>query len=313
MNDRPPRVSIGLPVSNGEAYLRAALDGLLGQTYEDFELILSDNASTDATPEICQEAAARDPRVRLFLHDRNRGANWNYVFVFEQARGELFKWAASDDLCEPTFLARAVEAIDADPQVVLCTPRTRLIDGRGDPLPDDTSLPDDYCRSPKAYRRFGNVLLSHWCHEFYGLIRTEAVRPAVRRTHFTTDKVILAELALRGTFHVLPEVLLSIRRHQGQISQAATATERYEREAPEWRGWTVLAPRFIAAWDCLWMIPRTGQGPLGQIASLAMLARYLSQPRKWRRAIGELLGSWGIGARRPRLLPRGAAAEEVPT
>src|ERR1700737_2789384 len=92
-----PRVSIGLPVYNGERYLRFAIDSLLEQDYINFELIISDNASTDATQAICQEFADKDPRVRYYRNQTNLGASGNYDRVFELARGDLFKWAAHDD------------------------------------------------------------------------------------------------------------------------------------------------------------------------------------------------------------------------
>ena len=101
-----PRLSIGLPVYNGADYLAQSLDSLLGQTYEDFELILSSNASTDATDDICRAYAARDSRIRFFRQPTNIGAVPNHYFVFEQATGELFKWASGDDLYARDLLAR---------------------------------------------------------------------------------------------------------------------------------------------------------------------------------------------------------------
>ena len=97
-----PRVTIGLPVYNGENYLAEAIDSILGQTFTDFELIISDNASTDRTEEICRRYAAEDDRIRYFRHDRNRGASPNYNFTVEKARGEYFKWAAHDDVLHAT-------------------------------------------------------------------------------------------------------------------------------------------------------------------------------------------------------------------
>jgi len=93
-----PRLSIGLPVYNGEKYLAEALDALLGQTYADFELIISDNASTDGTERICREYLARDPRIRYIRQPVNVGASPNHNIVFTESRGELFKWASYDDL-----------------------------------------------------------------------------------------------------------------------------------------------------------------------------------------------------------------------
>src|SRR5262245_57216615 len=93
-----PRVSIGLPVYNGAKYLAEAIDSLLEQTFSDFELIISDNGSTDATPAICEEYAAKDGRIRFLRQEINRGLAWNWNCVLEESRGAYFKWAACDDL-----------------------------------------------------------------------------------------------------------------------------------------------------------------------------------------------------------------------
>ena len=126
-----PRVSVGLPVYNGERYLRLAIDSILAQTFEDFELIISDNASTDHTEEICREYAARDPRVIYIRQPRNRGGAWNFNHVVELARGEYLKWAAHDDVLAPTFLKECVAALDRLPGTVLASPRTVKIDESG--------------------------------------------------------------------------------------------------------------------------------------------------------------------------------------
>ena len=114
-----PRVTIGLPVYNGQNYLVETLESLLAQTYTDFELVISDNASTDRTEAICRQYAAGDARIRYYRNDENIGASANYNRAFELGRGEYFKWAAHDDLLAPTYLERCVEVLDANPDVVL--------------------------------------------------------------------------------------------------------------------------------------------------------------------------------------------------
>ena len=126
-----PRLSIGLPVYNGERFLGEALDSLLGQTYEDFELIISDNASTDGTADICLRYAEQDSRIRYVRQPRNIGLIPNHDFVMEEARGELFKCAAYDDLYGRELLERCVEALDADPDAVLAHSWSVMIDESG--------------------------------------------------------------------------------------------------------------------------------------------------------------------------------------
>src|SRR3982751_6015938 len=128
---RRPRVSIGMPVFNAQRYLREAIESLLGQTMGDFELILSDNASTDSTAEICQAFVCRDSRVKYFRNETNLGVVANFNLAFTRARGRLFKWAAYDDLHAPEYLERCAAVLDREPGVGICHSLTRSIDGAG--------------------------------------------------------------------------------------------------------------------------------------------------------------------------------------
>src|SRR5262245_60354195 len=133
MSAAPP-ITIGLPVYNREKYLRTALDSLLNQTFGDFELVICDNASTDDTPTIAQEYAARDKRVRFFRNDANVGANRNFNRVFHLSRGKYLKWSTSDDYWAPQTLAQLFPIIDHDPEIVLCYPKTMICDAAGTPV-----------------------------------------------------------------------------------------------------------------------------------------------------------------------------------
>jgi len=220
MNGRPPRVSIGLPVFDGEAFLEAALDSVLAQTFRDFELILSDNGSTDRTPEMGRAYAARDPRVRYERSDENRGAAWNFNRVVEMARGEYFKWVAHDDACAPAFIERCVEVLDADPEVVLSFPRALDIDAEGRVLGENHwPLPVDI---PRADQRFRYLICpDHPCLVVFGVIRTAVLRETcLIGGYVASDRVLLAELALRGRFREVPEPLLLHRQHPGRSVRA---------------------------------------------------------------------------------------------
>jgi glycosyltransferase involved in cell wall biosynthesis len=124
----PPRITIGVPVYNGERHLRQALDSLLAQDTTDFRLVISDNASTDRTAEICQAYVARDPRVSYVRNEKNLGAAANYNRLLHMATTPYFKWASADDVCEPQLLTRCLEVLEARPNVVLAYPKTVLID-----------------------------------------------------------------------------------------------------------------------------------------------------------------------------------------
>src|SRR5215472_14068114 len=127
----PAILSIGLFVYNGERFLEEALHSILSQTLTDFELIISDNASTDRTGEIAEAYAKGDNRIRYYRSEKNMGAGWNVRRVYELATGKYFKWAAADDLLEPEFLRRCVVALDRDPDCVVAYAKTREVDENG--------------------------------------------------------------------------------------------------------------------------------------------------------------------------------------
>src|SRR6202011_3838576 len=135
MKSVPPTVSIGLPVYNGERYLRETLDSILAQTYHDFEVIISDNGSTDATEQICREYTARDSRIRYHRSAVNRGAAWNYNNVTALSNGKYIKHAAADDLLMPTYLERCVATLEHDQSMTVCHSRSKFIDEDGRSVP----------------------------------------------------------------------------------------------------------------------------------------------------------------------------------
>ncbi len=208
-----PRVSIGMPVYNGELYLVKAMESLLAQDFGDFELIVSDNASTDATEDICRRFAAADNRIRYHRNDTNLGAAWNFNSLFKLARGKYFKWAAHDDVCEPEFIRKCVRVLEQDSSVVLCYPRTRIIGTRGQVLQDynvrlnaDAALPPDRVRA---------IIADHLCFEIFGLIRSSVLRKTRLIGNFiSSDRALLIELALHGRFFEIPEYLFMRRAHR---------------------------------------------------------------------------------------------------
>lgn len=210
-----PRVSIGVPVYNGERYLQHALDSILAQSFTDFELLISDNASTDGTERICREYAAADSRVHYTRWDVNEGAARNYNRLVEMASGKYFKWAAHDDICAPGLLGQCVAALDSSPpSVVLCYPKTILIDENGAKV--GTYKDNMDLRLPQPHQRLHH-LLQHlrMCNAVFGLIRTDALRKTRMIGNFVaSDMVLLAELCLLGEFREVPERLFLRRRHQ---------------------------------------------------------------------------------------------------
>ena len=218
-NHQVPRVTIALPVYNGENYVRKALDSLLAQSYEDFEILIGDNASTDNTQNICQSYAKQDARIQYFRNDTNIGAAANYNRLFERARGEFFKWAAHDDVCSPDYLKSCVEKLDSDASVVLCCPKEVAIDKNGEVIENymDKYQKLNHLNSTATYRRFHDLSCrNHGCYQVFGLIRTLALKQTPKIANYLgSDRVLLAELALMGRFWESPEPIY-LRRHSEQ-------------------------------------------------------------------------------------------------
>jgi glycosyltransferase involved in cell wall biosynthesis len=226
-----PKVSVGLPVYNAENYLRLALGSLLQQDYTDFELIISDNASTDATEAICREYAAKDGRIRYYRNEKNIGACGNFNRVFELSRGEFFKWACHDDVHSPAFLKRCMEAMEkASATVALVTPKTEMIDEAGNILNQSDECLD--ARQARPHQRLRHVLQNlTWARAQFGLIRASVLkRTRLIQPYYASDNVLLAEIALLGEMWELPETLFQRRHHPG----VSTVANKNWRELLNW-------------------------------------------------------------------------------
>jgi glycosyltransferase involved in cell wall biosynthesis len=222
MSHDTPQVTVGLPVWNGEAFLERTIESILCQSFEDFELIISDNASNDATETICRAFAARDRRIRYYRNPENVGAALNFNRLVPLARAHYFKWAAHDDLCAPSFLEQCVAVLDREPAVVLCHSLIQVIDEHGHVVsqPGPTRWRID---SPDPRERFFEIVmalrLGTMAPLVFGVIRTQALRnTALVGGYPESDEVLLAELALAGRFRQVPDVLFSVRRHPDSYS-----------------------------------------------------------------------------------------------
>ena len=209
-------ISIGLPVYNGAQYLEQTLESLLSQTWEDFELIISDNGSTDDTEKISLAYAQRDGRIQYHRSPNNKGATWNFNHVFHLARGEYFKWAAHDDLVAPTCFMRCREVLEKHPAVILAYPRTAIIDENSEFVNNfDDQLNLDYDRPSKRFQHYLSFYYHpRQCHPIFGLIRSKTLaKTSLIGPYVASDRVLLGELALLGKFHEVPERLFFSRFH----------------------------------------------------------------------------------------------------
>ena len=271
-----PTLTIGLPVFNGEAFLRQAIASILAQTYTDFELLISDNCSTDGTADICQSYVLADQRVRYVRQPKNIGAAKNYNTLVAHSGGKYFKWAAHDDVLAPTFLEECVRALEQDPSVVLAFARTQLIGEDGEPIsarPDHSGrqlserdpptssdfiigklLGGDYQQtsSPDPVARFREVLFAYdSTFLVFGVMRRLALERTRRHdSYFGSDRVLLAHLALLGRFARIDAPLFLNRTHRGQASSLS------RRDRARWitggHRWTFQPVRQVGG--CIWAI-----------------------------------------------------------
>lgn len=218
-----PPLAVGMPVYNGERYLEAAVRSILEQTYGDFVLLISDNASTDRTEEICRDLACGDRRIHYSRRDHNVGANGNFNHVVHLAR-ELyaprwFKWAAHDDLCAPSNFEACIDVLEEQPDVVLAYPVTVLIDEHGHAIPD-TCDPGPKGTAPDRMARFRDILADEFgVFYIFGVHRMETLcSTSLFGSHWPPDKALASWLSLLGRFVQVPEPLFLRRTHLEQSS-----------------------------------------------------------------------------------------------
>jgi len=209
-----PLVTIGLPVYNGGNQLREALESLCAQDHPNLEILISDNASTDGTAEMCAEFVARDHRIRYHREATNRGATWNFNRVLDLRQGGYFLWAAHDDLWSPTFISKAVAALEADPSASICHSYGQPFTSAGLYVGDAyVGWVNEHETAEGRYRQ----LLEHWDLNaaIYGLHRSTALdRTRGLRLTLCSDLVFVAEMCLQGKIIQVPEVLQFKRYHE---------------------------------------------------------------------------------------------------
>jgi glycosyltransferase involved in cell wall biosynthesis len=240
MRHHGPRLNIGMPVYNGEAYLAEAIESILGQDFTDYELTISDNASTDGSPAIAASYARRDSRVRVTRNDHNIGAVENFNRLCRRARGEYFKWAAADDRLAKGFLSAAIAELDAAPAAVLCYGRTTLMEADGTQIGEyiqglDLREPDVVTRFRRAREHSGLL------HVLHGVARRDVMhRTALHETFPGSDEALVVELALHGAIHEIEAPMLFRRLHAEAASASKSPADRQEHLDPKTAGRLVL-------------------------------------------------------------------------
>ena len=209
------KVTIGLPVYNGGMFIERALNSFLAQDFEDFELIISDNASEDDTEDICRKYVRKDHRISYHRFEINTGASKNFNHVFNLSHGEYFKWAACDDECHPSFLSLCVDALRNAPEsVVMVYPQAELIDQLGKTIRKGSDL--------RPYRRLACVLRGmNLCDPVFGLYKKKYLQKTnLIGPFFGADNVLLAEMAMLGEIREVDEILFRLRAHSQRSMKA---------------------------------------------------------------------------------------------
>jgi glycosyltransferase involved in cell wall biosynthesis len=215
---KPPLVSIGFPVYNGAEFLARAVDSILNQDFNDFELIIADNASTDETELLCRAYAKNDSRIRYVRNSANIGVNPNHNLVFEMSRGRYFAWAAHDIEQLPGMLSRCVREMQNGPGApVLVYPRCELAGDSG--MPPGWEQPSIASSDPKPARRVNAVIRNIvFVTQHYGLFDAATLRKTrLNGSYPSSDYVLTAEVAMLGEIREIPEVLLrrTIQKDRG--------------------------------------------------------------------------------------------------
>ena len=219
------QVSIGLPVYNGEQFIRKRIECLLNQTISDFELIISDNASTDSTSDICNEYLKKDKRIHYIKQKKNMGPLWNLNFVLGEAKSDYFVWAAVDDIWESNFLEKNLEILKANKNVVCSMSKTKFYGNSNNSKDEINKAFRNFTRKLKeslkpvdtislkgSYEQKVRLCLKRSkMHPIYGVFRTDALRHGIVTNQFVgNDLAMILNVLKHGDFHIVDQVLMSI-------------------------------------------------------------------------------------------------------
>ncbi len=218
-NSHNPKISVGIPVYNGEKFIRKSIESVLRQTYGNFELIISDNASTDSTSDICTEFLTKDSRIKFVRQDKNMGSIWNFNFLLQKAVGEYFVWVAADTIILPEFLEKNINLLEYEKKIVGCISKIKI----------DQTYVDKFKKEKQILKKFGLVYrpydtlpitgnymerirkyLKHFPWEmFYAVYRTKKLRESFVHEYFAGFDASLALNVLKhGEIQVVNEFLI---------------------------------------------------------------------------------------------------------
>lgn len=223
---KKPQLSIGMPIYNAEKFLRSRLDSLLSQTFTDFQLIISDDASTDTTSEICKEYSSKDKRIKYFRQKQNIGMSANFHFVLHKSNSKYFFWAAQDDITIPGFIEKNINALENNTELICSVGKIKFVGKVIDDLNstqknskikkiikkinkkminvNTESLFGDYEKKVKKVLSNGGSTLAQ-----YGIFKTDILKKCVELPGFHGDESAIVLSAIKyGDINVIDEILI---------------------------------------------------------------------------------------------------------
>ena len=213
-----PRVTIGIPVYNAEKTIKRAITSLLAQTFRNFELIISDNASNDKTAQICKKFLLKDSRIKYILQKKNIGASANFKFLLQKANKEYFMWMGSDDWISPEFLDENVSALHSNSKYV-ASASPNCFEGEENKYDKYVKF---YLRgTPKEryVKLLQNAFFSHGI--FYSLMRTKIIKNMknFNLSHTAADWSVNFFLSSKGEINRTKKGLLVLGKYGASMSK----------------------------------------------------------------------------------------------
>lgn len=236
-----PKISIGFPVYNGEDFLYKKLESILTQTYENFELIISNNGSTDLTSKICKEFVAKDNRIKYFEHSKTEHPQWNFNFVLEKATAEYFVFTAADDIMTPEFISKIMNILTTNPDSVGCMCRVKTY---GEVLNNFKKINYALKRIGVGFRplklfpvngtynqRLRLVLKEMPWTYFYGIFKTDAMKKSfVQERMAGFDGAVIMNLIKYGNISIIDEPLFNGYAQGGQSKGMISLAKEFNKD-----------------------------------------------------------------------------------
>jgi glycosyltransferase involved in cell wall biosynthesis len=238
-----PKVSVLIPVYNGERHLAECLESVLAQDFHDLEILVADDGSTDASPDIIQGFATRDRRIRWWKNPRNAGLTANSNVCLRAARGDYLKFIHQDDLLLSTSAIRKLAvALDEHPGASLAGSRQQLTGASSRPLifSEREGCFDGKKMIVASLEQNTNLMGQPTLTLFR---RQQAQRGFDERFTGFMDFEMWCHLLEQGDFVYLPEALASWRVHEQQQTARITANPE-----PDWEHLRFMEIYYAKSW-----------------------------------------------------------------